>query len=697
MRGDTYTVEEGIAVPVPCVVQLDSAALALGPSIAVSQGREKRECDGRDGQDGNSTRLVDNWVAPNTRQGESCGDKVIKLAESYDGKVQCREVVVQEELALHEVEGEIVKSPSKNRCTHFVVETLESGVIVVSKVALPAEDGNTLDENVGDDGSRRRIPDHRVADQVDLTVVLTPEVDTTAQDGPRLGARVPSVRLDQASVGSPHDLLELPELAKEARTDVVGLLCVGSKRRVLVILNIPETVGQSTALGAGDFLLLRGPVGQLHLVREENTACHDVDQTELGLNCSDTVLGKLANGLLLDDLDAEQIVGVTREAFVTVGRNLVLPFCFRHRRANIVGVKTSVRGNVVETDHITILDVVLGHVLDVVPSTCAVDRLAVDVKRLSLVLDKPNVVVILVGVKSDLLLLTAARVHERVGVEVSALRVDMSEAESAAECDIDRNVLHTLVVQGGLEFGTHEAISVTGVAKAQEVDSEHGHVEGRGDDDQAEYTGQKVLGKETHSHRLGVTKENPELDQGQRSNPGNGEETNPLDAEGDTQTQTCHKQPEPPSSLERLCRTLFVLVGERGESKGGEGGREDERRIEEDQASLGEEAVLEDDEGGAEGGSRSSATRSLEGQEHGRNKKNTADGREQSHGDVGNLGLEVVLANILEIEISIETGEPANEGDEHLGERGVNIHEESALDVLGGKATKAVGKGKSAI
>lgn len=98
------------------------------------------------------------------------------------------------------------------------------------------------------------------------------------------------MRFDESSVGGPHDFLELPELAEEARVAVVDLLCVFLKLGMFVALDVPDAVGQSAALCASHFLLLKAPVGKLDLVREQNTASHDVDELELGLNGTDTVL-----------------------------------------------------------------------------------------------------------------------------------------------------------------------------------------------------------------------------------------------------------------------------------------------------------------------------------------------------------------------------------------------------------------------
>lgn len=107
---------------------------------------------------------------------------------------------------------------------------------------------------------------------------------------------------------------------------------------------------------------------------------------------------------------------------------------------------------------------------------------------------------------------------------------------------------------------------------------------------------------------------------------------------------------------------------------------------------VGSMRRTEDDEAGAHYRGGSAATGSLEGQEHGWGQKDTADGREHAHSHVWDAWLDIVLSNILEVEVALESGKPAEERDHQLCERGVHIHKKPALDVLGRKAAKAVGK-----
>lgn len=403
--------------------------------------------------------------------------------------------MVKEQLTLHQVEGEVMKSPAEDRSANLVVESLESRAGVVVVAALPSENSNALEDDPDRNGNAGRPPDNGVSEEVDLSVLASPEVDTSAEDGPRLRARVPGMGVSEASVGPPHDLVKLPELAKEARSSVVDLLNIALQLRVSVALDVPQAVRESTTASASHLLLLGSPIGELDLVGEENTASHDMDETELGLNGSEAGLGESTLGLLLDNLDTEEIVGITIETLIAIGRDLVLPVGLGDRGTDIVGVKAAMGRAVVESENSTVLDVLwLGKS---VPGIGTVDRLAIDTEGLSLVLQEPDVVVVLVRIQSDLLLLAAGRVHERVRVKVTALGVNVTDGDTAAHDDIGGDVLHSLVVEGSLELGAHETISVTGVLEGDEVDGEHGHIEGQRDDDQGKDTSHEVLSPKT--------------------------------------------------------------------------------------------------------------------------------------------------------------------------------------------------------
>ena len=150
----TYVVVESVAVPVPSLKQLGLAAVCLGPGIAVSDRRvHVEDADGKSQED-DCTSLSDDRVLAETKTANTSGDEIICLAKSDDGEVECWEVVVQEELSLHEEEGQPVERPTKDASANLVIEALERNVVVVLVTTLPSEHGKTLEGQVQGDGNR---------------------------------------------------------------------------------------------------------------------------------------------------------------------------------------------------------------------------------------------------------------------------------------------------------------------------------------------------------------------------------------------------------------------------------------------------------------------------------------------------------------------------------------------------------------
>lgn len=169
-------------------------------------------------------------------------------------------------------------------------------------------------------------------------MATTPEVDTTTQKRPGLGARVPGVRVSETRVSPPHDLVKLPELAKETRLVVVDPFGVWAKVRAGIALNVPQTVWQGATTSTGHFLLFRCPFRKLDFVGEKNTVGHNVDESELSFDGSEPLLSSSALGLALDDFDTEVVVGIAIKALETISRYFILPFLLAHRGADVVGM-----------------------------------------------------------------------------------------------------------------------------------------------------------------------------------------------------------------------------------------------------------------------------------------------------------------------------------------------------------------------
>lgn len=423
---------------------------------------------------------------------DSGGGKINDLAKSNDRKVKSREVMVKEKLTLHQIEREVVQSPAQNRSTDFVVEALKSGIGVIATAALPSDNSNDLEDDPNDNRDGRRPPDDGVTKEIDLGVVATPEVDTTAKDGPRLGARVPGVGIRKASICPPHHCMNLGKLAEETGLVVVDPLSIGAQMRALIALNIPNTVRDRATTSASYLLLFRRPVRQLHLMRKENATGHDMNKPELGFDGAKTLLSGTAFRLLLHNLNSEEIVGITFKSLVTISRYLILPISFRDRGSDIVGVKAAVGIDMVQSKNSPIGDVT--GLREEVPGVGTVDGLAIRAQWLSLILEEPQIVLILVRIQGNLLLLATGGVHQRVGVKVATLGINVTNADLAAHHNICGNAGHSLAVERRLELGAHETVSLARVDQAEEVDGKHGHVEGKGNNDQGEDASHEVLG-----------------------------------------------------------------------------------------------------------------------------------------------------------------------------------------------------------
>lgn len=85
---------------------------------------------------------------------------------------------MQEKLSLHQVEREIMKRPPKHCHTDLEVEAPKVGYGVVFVATLPAEHCKSLESEVDSDSSGRGPPNYRIAEEVDLTVVFAPKVDS---------------------------------------------------------------------------------------------------------------------------------------------------------------------------------------------------------------------------------------------------------------------------------------------------------------------------------------------------------------------------------------------------------------------------------------------------------------------------------------------------------------------------------------
>jgi hypothetical protein len=163
--------------------------------------------------------------APSWRQRR--GDEIEHRSERQDRVPERREIMVQEQLAAHEVKREIMKRPSHHEESDHLIIFYHSGMMEIFISAFLPEDEEGAGDEIGCDAGGAHPPCERISDEVDVSVVFDPEVDTPTEGRPVPWMRVVCVAAGQASIGQPHYFLEFPPFTEEARESVVDLFGVG--------------------------------------------------------------------------------------------------------------------------------------------------------------------------------------------------------------------------------------------------------------------------------------------------------------------------------------------------------------------------------------------------------------------------------------------------------------------------------------
>lgn len=129
---------KGIAVEIPLVKELDRSARVLCPSIAISQRRIHGEGSDAKGEKQSDECSADLWPALQSQGGDPVGAKVKNLAQCHDGEIEGGQVVVQEQLTGHKVEGEVMEGPAEDGRAQLVVKSFEGDIVVIVESALPS-------------------------------------------------------------------------------------------------------------------------------------------------------------------------------------------------------------------------------------------------------------------------------------------------------------------------------------------------------------------------------------------------------------------------------------------------------------------------------------------------------------------------------------------------------------------------------
>ena len=141
------------AVEIPAIQQLDTLAYILCPRVSVDERGVESEGEDAETKEHCNQCFTDDRLGGQPKTPEPAGDEVKLLGEGNEGEVERGEVVMEEKLASHEVEWEVMECPSDDAGANFVIESLDVVVAVITAVSLPPKGSNSLEENVN--GNRR--------------------------------------------------------------------------------------------------------------------------------------------------------------------------------------------------------------------------------------------------------------------------------------------------------------------------------------------------------------------------------------------------------------------------------------------------------------------------------------------------------------------------------------------------------------
>jgi hypothetical protein len=225
--------------------------------------------------------------------------------------------------------------------------------------------------------------------------------------------------------------------------------------------------------------LLKTPLRQVDVTSAEVASKVDVSQAE-GSGQSPQ-MGIVPRRCIVYDLDLPVILSIS-DGKVAVTGNFMVSLGDRSGDLVRVEVATSLRVN--ETD-----DIAVANVSDFL-------GLGIIVRLLSVGVEKPVVVGILVVVASDLLLRRALGVGLHVRMQKTTTVAHILESSARTHSNLQWAVLANLSAPKiGLEKRGHLRITRTAVLQNEEVDVEREHIDNEGNHNQANHSEHKVSGK----------------------------------------------------------------------------------------------------------------------------------------------------------------------------------------------------------
>jgi hypothetical protein len=318
---------------------------------------------------------------------------------------------------------------------------------------------------------------------VKLTVVVpATHTKTDVKDRPLPESRSEIVLLvrvrDKRVVRSHHGDVKVDEVLEEGRLVITRV--AGRKLLVGVAFDVPVSVDitRVVLLNASGLDLLKTPLWQIDIASSEVATEVLVSESQGSRKCTNPRV--IPRSGIANNLNNPVILGVA-DGSVTVARNFVVGLS--DGSGDLVRVKVAACLSMDKTDDIAVsgeAELLICLVRDIV----------------TVRVEEPIVVSILVVVASDLLLSRAFRIGLNVRVEQTSSVTHVLQCDAGAVCDLERTVLANLcAAQVSLEKRTHLGVTRTAVLEDQEVEVEGEGVDGERNEDETEHAEGDVCNK----------------------------------------------------------------------------------------------------------------------------------------------------------------------------------------------------------
>lgn len=299
----------------------------------------------------------------------------------------------------------------------------------------------------------------------------------------------------------------------------------------------------------------------------------------------------------------------------------------------------------------------------------------------------PEVVGVVVGVSSDLLSLRGdtsiivaewVLVHMRVQVNLGIL---VSHGNVIKVINAHCILCHDVVRESLLESRSHEIVTGSRAGENGEMNLEPEEVHQEGNHNQPSHTRGEVVEEllQAQCAALAVDiHQFPQIDQNWHTHGEEGEGSHIFRANDTAHADSRQKQPLPPLPPKRIMSELV----ESNVAENAQCHEQYERRVEEDEARLADVSVVEEHQGSGDEGRGETVAGFPHDQVDDGNGEGSHQSGHRSVGDVGDVVVNIGIADVLKEEASIISHQPSRECEQELAEWRVNIEEVRPLQVV---------------